>query len=295
MSASVPNILVIGASGRIGSRLVKELDALGDSVAVRLASSSSESVGAWKSQGRDAVRLDLNDPDTVPPALEGADRVFLLTPYTADMLVQSKHVVDTAKDAGVRHIVHLGVFTSRRDRIPHFIWHDFIETYIEASGVAWTHLHPNVIAESYLVQDPPISETGSFNVMCGDAAQGWVFADDIAAVAAKVLADGPDVHAGQEYWMSTEVLTGPQVAEIISKETGISITCNAMPPEALADYISTIEDTSVRAYMESAVIAMRLMASGNFEAQTVVRDDVAKLLGRSGTTVAEWARRKRKS
>lgn len=291
MDGSIPNILVIGASGRIGSRLVKELDGLGDHVAVRLASSSDKSVQKWKSEGRDAVRLDLNDPDTLAPALDGADRVFLLTPYTADMLVQSKHVVDAAKDAGVKHIVHLGVFTSRRDPIPHFIWHDFIETYIEASGIAWTHLHPNVIAESYLVQNPPITETGSFNVMCGDAVQGWISADDIAAVAAKVLADGPDVHAGQEYWMSTELLTGPQAAEIISNETGTSVTCNAMPPEALAHYVASIEDTSVRAYMESAVITMKRMASGDFKPQTVVRDDVAKVLGRPGMTVAEWARR----
>lgn len=288
---SAPNILVIGASGRIGSRLVKELDALGDHVAVRVASSSDRSVEKWKSEGRDAVRLDLNDPATLAPALDGADRVFLLTPYTADMLVQSKHVVDAAKDAGVKHIVHLGVFTSRRDPIPHFIWHDFIETYIEASGIAWTHLHPNVIAESYLVQNPPITETGSFSVMCGDAVQGWIFADDIAAVAAKVLADGPGVHAGQDYWMSTELLTGPQAAEIISSETGTTVTCNAMPPEALAHYVASIEDTSTRAYMESAVITMKRMASGDFKPQTVVRDDVLKVLGRPGITVADWARK----
>ena len=291
MPGFIPNILVLGASGRIGSRLVKELDEMGDRVAVRLASSSTKSVEKWKSEGRDAVRLDLNEPATLAPALEGADRVFLLTPYTADMLVQSKHVVDAAKDAGVTHIVHLGVFTSRRDPIPHFIWHDFIETYIEASGIAWTHLHPNVIAEGYLVQDPPITVTGSFNVMCGDAVQGWIFADDIAAVAAKVLAEGPDVHASQEYWMSTELLTGPQAAEIITQESGISVTCNAMPPEALAHYVASIEDTSTRAYMESAVITMKCMASGDFKPQTVVRDDVSRVLGRPATTVAEWARR----
>lgn len=291
MSGHIPNILIIGASGRVGSRVVKELDGLGDRIAVRLASSSEKTLETWTSEGRDAVLLDLNSPDTLAPALQGADRVFLLTSYTADMLVQSKHVIDAAKDAGVKHIVHLGVFTSRRDPMPHFIWHDLIESYIEASGIAWTHLHPNVIAESNLVQEPPITETGSFNVMCGDALQGWVFADDIAAVAARVLAEGPQIHAGQEYWMSTELLTGPKVAEIISDVTGKAITCNALPPEALAHYVASIEDTSVRAYMESAVITMKRMATGDFEAQTVVRDDVSKVLGRPATTVADWARR----
>ncbi|WP_438827252.1 hypothetical protein [Sphingobacterium multivorum] len=64
------------------------------------------------------------------------------------MLRQSMMLVDAAFVASVKHIVHLGVFTSRRDLIPHFIWHDMIECYIEATGLPWTHIHPNVIADS---------------------------------------------------------------------------------------------------------------------------------------------------
>ena len=39
--------------------------------------------------------------------LKGVERLFLLTGYTVDMLVQSKAIVDEAKKAGVKHIVHL--------------------------------------------------------------------------------------------------------------------------------------------------------------------------------------------
>lgn len=284
-------VLIIGASGRIGAKLVAALDANGEGVALRLASSSSQAVEQWRSEGRDGVLLDLNDPTTLTAPLEGVERVFLLTTYTADMLVQSKHLVDAARASGVKHMVHLGVFTSRGDRMPHFIWHDFIERYIEASGMAWTHLHPNVIADSYLAANPPLAETNSFSVPCGDAVQGLVFADDIADVAAAVLREGPDVHAGAEYWMSTELLSGQQVASIISEVTGRTITCHAGSPDDLAQYVSTITNTSVRAYMESAVLTMQLTVAGELGFQTVVRDDVAKVLGRPGMTVAEWARR----
>jgi uncharacterized protein YbjT (DUF2867 family) len=74
------------------------------------------------------------------------------------MLFQSKKLLDAVVAAGVSHIVHLGVFTSREDLIPHFVWHDLIETYIEASKISWTHIHPNVIADYTLVTNPPITE-----------------------------------------------------------------------------------------------------------------------------------------
>lgn len=183
-------VLIIGATGRVGSYVMKELDKNNDGIIVRYSTTSEDVAKQWQKDGREAVILNLDQPETFADALENIDRVFLLTGYTLDMLRQSKMFVDAASEAGVGHIVHLGVFTSRQDLIPHFIWHDMIETYIEASGMAWTHLHPNVISDSILVQNPSITETGSFNVFWGNAAQGWVFAEDIAAVAAAVLREG---------------------------------------------------------------------------------------------------------
>ncbi len=59
-------------------------------------------------------------------------------------------MVDAAKKAGVKHIVHLGIFGEWDCTDPHFVWHQLIERYIEASGIAWTHLHPNVFMENLL-------------------------------------------------------------------------------------------------------------------------------------------------
>lgn len=284
-----PRVLIIGATGCVGSRLVKELDNNNEGITVRLSSTKQEIVNQWQKEGREAVVLDLEKPETYAEALKDIDRLFLLTSYTVDMLRQSKMLVDAASDVGVKHIVHLGVFTSRRDVIPHFIWHDLIESYIEASGIAWTHLHPNVIADTVLVVDPPIKETGSFTVFWGDAQQGWVFASDIAAVAAEVLRTGPQKHGGANYYLSTEVLTGPEVASILSKASGKDIKCNVLNPENQKAMFDQIPSTSVKAYMESAHITMRLAKNGEMKAQTIVKDDVLTVLGRPGLTMEEWA------
>ncbi|MBD7969574.1 NmrA family NAD(P)-binding protein [Paenibacillus gallinarum] len=280
-------VLIIGASGTVGSQVVKELDKNNEGVVLRLATSRPEAADKWRAEGREAVVLDLNRPETFAEALAGVDRVFLLTGYTSDMLFQSKKLVDASVDSGVSHIVHLGVFTSRRDLIPHFNWHDLVETYIEASGIAWTHLHPNVITDTVLAT---VTETNSFTVNWSDMPQGWVFAADIAAVAAAVLREGPEKHGGANYWLSTEVLTGPEVADILTAASGKEIKCNALDPASLEEYVAQIKTVPERAYMESAIITMKLAAAGQMTAQTVVRDDVLTVLGRPGITMAEWAR-----
>ncbi|PEZ06858.1 hypothetical protein CN330_26720 [Priestia megaterium] len=284
---SLARVLIIGATGTVGSQVVKEFDKNDEGVVVRLATSRLEVAKKWRAEGRDAVVLDLNRPETFAEALEGVDRVFLLTGYTSDMLYQSKKFVDASVDAGVSHIVHLGVFTSRRDFIPHFSWHDLVETYIEASGIAWTHLHPNVITDTVFSS---IKETNSFAVNWSDMPQGWVFAEDIAAVASAVLREGPDKHGGANYWLSTEVLTGPEIAEILTEASGKEIKCIMSDPSVLEAYVDQITKTSERTYMESAVITMKLAAAGQMTLQNVVRDDVLTVLGRPGITMAEWAR-----
>ena len=88
--------------------------------------------------------------------------------------------------AGVSLIVHLGVFGNGRSTDPHFAWHELVERYIEGSGVAWCHLHPHVFMENLLTVMRPVG--GALRWPMGDKRVGWVASDDIAAVAAKVLA-----------------------------------------------------------------------------------------------------------
>lgn len=282
-------VLIIGASGRVGSQLIKAFDKNSDGVELVLGTSREETAQKWQEEGREAVVLDLNKPEGFEAALAGIDRVFLLTGYTSDMLYQSKLFVDAAKNAKVSHIVHLGVFTSRQDPIPHFVWHDLIETYIAASGIAWTNIHPNIITDSVLDVNPPMSETNSFMSFCGDVPQGWVCTADIADVAATVLREGPAKHAGKNYYLSIEVLTVTEVANILSEASGKKIKCNYIDKDQQEAMFAQIPSVPVQTYMESAVITMELTRNRKFKAQTELQDDVLTVVGRPGTTMKEWA------
>lgn len=285
----VQTVLVIGASGQVGSGIVQELDADSGNVAVRLSTSRPQTAQMWQAEGRDVVLLDLARPETFAVALKGVDRIFLLTGYTAEMLYQSKMMVDAAVAAGVSHIVHLGVFHSGHDRIPHFAWHEMIETYIKASGVAWTNIHPNVIWGDKMTGS--IRKSGVYTAYWQDAVQGFVCAEDIAAVAAAVLREGPAKHAGADYWLSTEVLTGSKIASILSNEWETKIVFHPRTPDELVELVATMPTAGERLYMESAVETMREAVAGRMTFQTVVRDDVQTVLGRPGITIRQWAQK----
>ncbi|WP_244309222.1 NmrA family NAD(P)-binding protein [Pseudomonas duriflava] len=128
---------------------------------MRIGARKQEDLDRLRAEGHDAVMFDLDDPRTFGPALCGVDRMNILTGYTITMTHQTKTVVDAAKKAGVRHIVNQGVFAAEDATDSKYCWFALVEAYIEASGIAWTHLHPNVFLENMLSVSQPIGGTFS--------------------------------------------------------------------------------------------------------------------------------------
>ena len=280
-----PTILIIGATGQIGQLVVEELSQK-ENVQIRLSSRRQEQVEAWKDKGKEAVYLDLDDPRTFAEALAGVDRLFLLTGYTVAMLVQSKTIVDAAKKAGVQHIVHLGIFGEWDTTDPHFAWHQMIECYIKASGIAWTNLHPNYVMENLLSIHPIKNNT--FPMFCKDRRVGWVALKDVAVVAAKVLSEGPVKFGGKDYWMSTESLNGKEVAAILSEVLEREIRCEYKQPEDLQELLSK-SDSIEPNYANGTVEFMRQVIDGRMSYVGSIRDDVPYVTGKPSTTLKQWA------
>lgn len=282
-----PIVLVLGSTGQIGQLIVKALSQTSD-VQIRLTSRRSEQVEKFRSQGQDAVYLDLNDPRTFAGALYGVDRIFLLTGYTVDMLVQSKTLIDAAKKAGVKHIVHLGIFGEWDSTDTHFVWHQLIECYIEASGITWTHLHPNVFMENLLGGILPL-KNNTISVFWGDRTVGWVGVKDIAEVAAKVLQEGPHKHGGKNYWLSPEALKPSEIAVILSEVLERNIVCDY---KQLKDLEALMKSSDIKVepnYAKGGVEFIEQVIDGRMGYSGTVRDDAPFVTGKPSTSFKQWA------
>ena len=289
-------ILIIGSTGRTGKAMIAELEQMPGSHQSVRASRNHEQVDAWRSEGKDAVYLDLDDARTFPEALRGVDRLFLATGYTIHMVHQSKTIVDAAADAGVEFIVHLGIFGNGRMTDPHFAWHELVERYIEGSGVSWSHIHPHFFMDNLLTTTPVVN--GTFHWFMGDKRVGWIAGDDLAAVSALVLADGPQKHAGKQYWLSTEVLNGSEAAAEIAEALQQKVECVVMTPDDLAALVASgavQPPPNIEAnYAASMIEWARQTYDGRMDFAAVKTQAVEDLLGRKPLTLRAWVARNSK-
>jgi NAD(P)H dehydrogenase (quinone) len=291
MQTTKPRALILGATGVTGKAIAAKLDGATEQIEVVRASRNPKTIERLRAEGQSAVQLDLDDARTFPAALEGIDRVFVMTGYTVAMTHQTKTITDAAADAGVGHIVHLGIFGNGRSTDPHFAWHELVERYIEGSGVPWTHLHPHMFMENLL--SVLVLRDGRLPWPAGDKPIGWVASEDLSSVAAKVLAEGPDVHSGKAYFMSTDLLNGVEAAAILSEAFGQTVPAEVMTPEALRQAVEqglvTTPSFMEENYARSSFEWFQQIFDGRMDDIAVTTPTVEELLGRPPIHLAEWA------
>ena len=227
MKSSTPRILVTGATGQVGRATVLRLK---EEPSVQVIAAARTPAKA-RDLGVPTVALDFDKIETFGPALEGIDRVFLLTGYTVDMLRQSKVFLDAAKDAGIQHVVHLGACGDDRATVAHWAWHQLVERYIEWLGCSFTHIRPEQFMQNLLgYSGKPTITNGVIEQYFGAARLSWVDADDVGAVCAICLRD-VEAHQGQTYRMGYDAKTLDDVARILTEVVGQPFVYHPRPPE----------------------------------------------------------------
>ena len=204
-------ILVVGATGTVGRELVKALRQRGEAV--------REATRAPRPDNADAVRFDLERPETFAPALHGVDRVFLIArPGDEQADRFACPLIDEMARRGVRRVVNLTAMGT--EHLPEAALYK-VEVHLEASGMAFTHLRPNwfmqVFAGGPLLAS--IRGMGAVAMPTADARVSYIDVRDIAAVAAAALCDAG--HAGAAYTLTgDEALDTGEAAAHIGRAVG---------------------------------------------------------------------------
>ncbi len=244
-------ILVTGATGTIGSFVVKGLKHIKSDFVAMVR--SEEKAKALNEKGVETVIGDMEDVKSLEIALEGIDKVFLLSVTSPQSPRQQGNLVKVAKDKGVKHIVKISARGTAPDAEFNIgRWHAVTEAEIKESGINYTFLHCHSFLQNLFFEVETIKEQNAIYSSMGEGKIGMIDARDIAAVAIYALTE--KVHGNKTY-----VLTGPKavsyydVAKSLTKVLGREIKYNPVEletarkgmiksgmPDWLADDLTTI-------------------------------------------------------
>ena len=192
-------VLVVGASGRVGSELVRLLESKG--TLLRAASRNPSSQQARTPTTR-WVELDLDKPETFDAALEGVETAFLMArPGDERPQVSAIPLLHAMVQAGVRRVINLTAMGT--ELRPDFGLRQ-VELSLENSGMKWTHLRPNFFMQIFC-SGPHFAQLfrlRQLRLPAADARISFIDSRDIAAVAAKCILEQDDENRAY-------TLTGP--------------------------------------------------------------------------------------
>ncbi|MGI5167283.1 NAD(P)H-binding protein [Spirillospora sp. CA-253888] len=274
-------IVVTGATGNVGRPLVQALAAAGEQVTAVSRGVSDAAVP----EGVRTHRADLTDPESLRPALDGADALFLHDTGASAHLLSLRDVLDVAKGAGVRRVVLLSSqgAETRPESASHGVMVRAGEDAVRESGMDWTILRPGGFDSNAFAWAESIRTRRTVAAPFGDVGLPTVDPADIAEVAAAALRG--DGHAGQVY-----VLTGPEPSTPRDRAEAIGA--------AIGEPVRFVEQTREEAraemvrFMPEPVADTTLAILGAPKpAEQRVSPDVERVLGRAPRPFADWARR----
>ncbi|EQC51301.1 NAD(P)H-binding protein [Bacteriovorax sp. DB6_IX] len=271
---SKENILILGASGTVGSEIARQLTSEGHNV---LRATSKDKLAA------DQVKLNLATGEGVKEAFSNIDRVFLISPpgYANQYDIISP-LIQEAKRKGLKKVVLMTAMGANADENSPF---RRAEVELEKSGLNYNIVRPNWFFQNFntfWIQG--INEHRKILLPVGEAKVSFIDARDISAVIAKLLVD--------DSFNNTDFdITGPsaidhsEVAKAISLQIGEEVLYQEIQPQQLREGLLAAglpED-----YSDFLLLILGFLKEGYNAGLT---DNVEKILGRKPLSLTDYVR-----
>ncbi|MFF1922193.1 NAD(P)H-binding protein [Streptomyces sp. NPDC058221] len=268
-------ILVTGATGNIGSALLKELHAHG---AGPLRGLTRDAARAVFPEGVEAVEGDFADAASLKPAMDGVRSLFLVSRLGPDAAV-----LEAAREAGVRHVVLVSSITVQtHPRLGPAGENLAVEQLLKASGMAWTILRPTQFASNALMWAASVRARETVRAPYADVALPTVHPADIASVARVALTESGHQEA-------TYALTGPepvsarQQAEALAAALGREVPFAAVSRQEAHAQMAAV-------FGAEAADAVLDVTGGDVNDELLrVRDTVSQVTGVPARPFRQWA------
>jgi uncharacterized protein YbjT (DUF2867 family) len=274
-------ILIVGATGMFGSRVLSQTASRG--ARVRGLVHSSARAAEMERPGVEVAVGDLDDPDSLAAAFDGVDTVFLVSPMDDRIAARELAALQVAEQAGVRRIVKLyGAVRHRGD--PLDAQHLASIEAIKASGLNWALVSPSSVMEtSLLAQADAVKQTGALFGSAGSGRIGLVAADDVARAAAVVLNERDEPGVNYEI-TGPAAVTMAEVAAALTEVLGRQVSYQDMSDDEFRGLL--VENGFPEEAVDIEVI-LHFAAWRRGDAD-LVTNTYRELTGQEPTSLAHW-------
>lgn len=276
---------VTGATGHLGKHVINSLlKTVSPNEIVALVRDPQKGVPGTD-RGVQVRAFDYSKPETHAPALEGVDRLLLISSSELGQReAQHRAVIEAAKQAGVKFIAYTSILHADTNPLALAVEHRATEALIKASGLSHTFLRNGWYTENYTESAGPAVAHGAW---LGSGGEGKISAAsrvDYAEAAAIVLA-GKASDATYEL-AGDEAFTEGELAAALAEASGQPVAYHYLPE---ADYAAALEQVGLPAAF-AAILADSSAKSG----QGALFDDgraLSRLIGRPTTDWRETVRK----
>lgn len=237
-------ILLTGVTGNVGGATASELNKRG--VRFRAVVRTPDKVKPDISMQNEIIPGDLADVSVMKQALEGVDRMLLVTPNGEQQAVLEKSVVDLAASAGVQQIVKISsIEASPTVEAPVAKLHYEVEQHIKSVIPHGAFLRGTFYMQTLFTMAQPVKTANVLPLPVGDARICMMDVADVAKAAAKMLTD--EEYCSGEFPISG---VGPisltEVAATMSSVLGREIKYVDMPDAAYRETLDKVLDDKWR-------------------------------------------------
>lgn len=247
-------ILVVGATGLLGSGICHRLSAEGKKVrALVRQTARPERLRALRGAGIELAWGDLKDEESLRSACAGIDAIISTASSTlsrqerdsietVDSSGQSS-LVTIAQQSGIDHFTFVSIPRSPVRESPLTRAKDRVEKQLAGSGMAYTILAANYFMEVWLSPALGFDYLNGKAVIFGEGRQlmGWVSYEDVAEVALRAQ-QTPGAYKRILPVGGPEDLSPLEVVQIFEEVTGRTFERQHVPEEALLAQLETVND-----------------------------------------------------
>ena len=281
-----PTLLVTGASGHFGRRVL-ELLLEAKAPNVIALTRTPEKLASFASRGITVRHADFDDPATLPTAMQGADRMLLISTDALDApghrLNQQVAAVKAAEQAGVKHVLYTSI-PNPGPNSPIILAADHYgtEQALAASSMGYTALRNNI----YIDLQPDMLKwavlSGRLANASGDGRIAYVTREDCARAATAALLSSFEGRRALDI-TGPDSLSQADLAAIVAQITGRPVT-----------YVSISIEEAIQGMVGAGLPRLVAEVFASFDVGTAqgklaaVTNNVEELTGRKPISVLDF-------